>query len=96
MKLSAAWLIDRAGFAKGFGLPEVGPREGGPDGRGVDGTGLAGGRASVSTKHTLAMTNRGDASTEDVLTIARTVRDGVRERFGVELHPEPMIIGTSL
>ena len=96
VKLSAAWLIDRAGFAKGFGLPEVGPREGGPDGRGVDGTGLAGGRASVSTKHTLAMTNRGDATTEDVLTIARTVRDGVRERFGVELHPEPMIIGTSL
>ena len=96
VKLSAAWLIDRAGFAKGFGLPEVGPREGGPDGRGADGTGLAGGRASVSTKHTLAMTNRGDATTEDVLTIARTVRDGVRERFGVELHPEPMIIGTSL
>ena len=96
VKLSAAWLIDRAGFSKGFGLPEVAPREGGPDGRGVDGTGLAGGRASVSTKHTLAMTNRGDASTEDVLTIARTVRDGVRERFGVELHPEPMIIGTSL
>lgn len=96
VKLSAAWLIDRAGFAKGFGLPEAAPREGGPDGRGADGTGLAGGRASVSTKHTLAMTNRGDASTEDVLTIARTVRDGVRERFGVELHPEPMIIGTSL
>ena len=62
----------------------------------ADGAGLAGGRASVSTKHTLAMTNRGDATTEDVLTIARTVRDGVRERFGVELHPEPMIIGTSL
>ena len=41
VKLSAAWLIDRAGFAKGFGLPEVAPREGGPDGRGVDGTGLA-------------------------------------------------------
>nr|WP_254629195.1 UDP-N-acetylmuramate dehydrogenase [Micrococcus sp. GbtcB5] len=96
VKLSAAWLIDRAGFAKGFGLPEVAPREGGPDGRGADGTGLAGGRASVSTKHTLAMTNRGDATTEDVLTVARTVRDGVRERFGVELHPEPMIIGTSL
>ncbi|TFI50277.1 UDP-N-acetylenolpyruvoylglucosamine reductase, partial [Micrococcus endophyticus] len=58
--------------------------------------GLAGGRASVSTKHTLAMTNRGDASTEDVLMIARTVRDGVKARFGVDLHPEPMIIGTSL
>ncbi|MGW3945592.1 UDP-N-acetylmuramate dehydrogenase [Micrococcus endophyticus] len=96
VKLSAAWLIDHAGFAKGFGLPDVAPREGGPDGRGADGAGLAGGRASVSTKHTLAMTNRGDASTEDVLTIARTVRDGVKARFGVDLHPEPMIIGTSL
>lgn len=96
VKLSAAWLIDHAGFAKGFGLPDVAPREGGPDGRGADGAGLAGGRASVSTKHTLAMTNRGDASTEDVLAIARTVRDGVKARFGVELHPEPMIIGTSL
>lgn len=96
VKLSAAWLIDHAGFAKGFGLPDVAPREGGLDGRGADGTGLAGGRASVSTKHTLAMTNRGDASTEDVLMIARTVRDGVKARFGVDLHPEPMIIGTSL
>ncbi|MGW9737329.1 UDP-N-acetylmuramate dehydrogenase [Micrococcus luteus] len=96
VKLSAAWLIDHAGFAKGFGLPDVAPREGGPDGRGADGAGLAGGRASVSTKHTLAMTNRGDASTEDVLAIARTVRDGVKARFGVDLHPEPMIIGTSL
>ncbi|MDY6055609.1 UDP-N-acetylmuramate dehydrogenase [Micrococcus sp.] len=96
VKLSAAWLIDHAGYGRGFGLPEVAPREGGPDGRGPDGTGLAGGRASLSTKHTLAVTNRGGASTEDVLTIARAVRDGVRERFGVELHHEPMIIGTRL
>lgn len=96
VKLSAAWLIDRAGFPQGFGLPQVPPREGGPDGRGPDGTGLAGGRASVSTKHTLAITNRGDASTEDVLVIARAVRDGVRARFGVDLHPEPTIIGTAL
>lgn len=96
VKLSAAWLIDHAGFSPGYGLPGVPPREGCPDGRGPDGTGLAGGRASVSTKHTLAMTNRGGASTEDVLSIARTVRDGVKARFGVDLHAEPMIIGTSL
>lgn len=96
VKLSAAWLIDHAGFKKGFGLPDVVPGEGEVDGRGADGRGLAGGRASLSTKHTLAITNRGDASTEDILTIARTVRDGVKERFGVELHAEPMIIGTSL
>ncbi|MGJ5589927.1 UDP-N-acetylmuramate dehydrogenase [Micrococcus lylae] len=96
VKLSAAWLIDHAGFKKGFGLPDVVPGEGEVDGRGADGRGLTGGRASLSTKHTLAITNRGDASTEDILTIARTVRDGVKERFGVELHAEPMIIGTSL
>ena len=96
VKLSAAWLIDHAGFGKGFGLPEVEPREGAPDGRGRDGQGLAGGRASLSTKHTLAVTNRGQASTEDILVIARTVRDGVAERFGVQLHPEPMIVGTAL
>lgn len=96
VKLSAAWLIDHAGYGKGFGLPDVAPREGGPDGRGADGTGLAGGRASLSTKHTLAVTNRGGASTEDVLAVARTVRDGVKERFGVDLHHEPMIIGTRL
>ena len=96
VKLSAAWLIDHAGFGKGFGLPDAEPREGDVDGRGPDGTGLAGGRASLSTKHTLAVTNRGDASTEDVLTIARAVRDGVKERYGVDLHHEPMIIGTAL
>ncbi len=96
VKLSAAWLIDHAGFKKGFGLPDVAPGEGEADGRGPDGTGLAGGRASLSTKHTLAVTNRGGASTEDILTIARTVRDGVKKRFGVELHAEPMIIGTRL
>lgn len=96
VKLSAAWLIDHAGYGKGFGLPDVEPREDGPDGRGEDGTGLAGGRASLSTKHTLAVTNRGAASTEDILTIAREVRDGVRARFGVDLHHEPMIIGTYL
>ncbi|XNY99523.1 UDP-N-acetylmuramate dehydrogenase [Micrococcus luteus] len=96
VKLSAAWLIDHAGFKKGFGLPDVVPGDGEVDGRGPDGKGLAGGRASLSTKHTLAVTNRGNASTEDILTIARTVRDGVKERFGVELHAEPMIIGTRL
>lgn len=96
VKLSAAWLIDHAGFGKGFGLPDAAPREGDVDGRGADGTGLAGGRASLSTKHTLAVTNRGDASTEDVLTIARAVRDGVKDRFGVDLHHEPMIVGTAL
>ncbi|MFS0717535.1 UDP-N-acetylmuramate dehydrogenase [Arthrobacter sp. 1P04PC] len=81
VKLSAAWLIDRAGFGKGFGL-EPGS--------------VSGGRASLSTKHTLAITNRGGASTDDVLAIAREVRRGVADRFGIELHPEPLLIGVEL
>lgn len=84
VKLSAAWLIERAGFAKGFGLA------------GTAGEALAGGRAALSTKHTLAITNRGDASSADVLAIARAVRAGVLERFGIELHNEPLLIGCAL
>ena len=75
-KLSAAWLIERAGFAKGHEGP--------------------GGRVSLSTKHTLALTNRGKASTEDLLALAREVRDGVEARFGVSLHPEPLLINCAL
>jgi len=81
VKLSAAWLIDQAGFGKGFGLePE----------------GVAGGRASLSTKHTLAITNRGSASAADMVAVAREVRAGVERRFGISLHPEPLLIGLEL
>ncbi|MEV6104688.1 UDP-N-acetylmuramate dehydrogenase [Streptomyces sp. NPDC051940] len=73
-KTSAAWLIDRAGFTKGYGD----------------------GRARISTKHTLALTNRGRASTEDLLALAREVRDGVREAFGVTLVNEPVTVGVRL
>lgn len=78
VKTSAAWLIEQAGFGKGFGA-EVGT-----------------GRATLSTKHALAITNRGGASTGDVLLLARTVRDGVRERLGVTLVPEPTLVGAQL
>src|SRR6476469_4207550 len=81
IKLSAAWLIDHAGFGKGFGLE--------------DGS-VSGGRASLSTKHTLAITNRGSASAADMVAIAREVRAGVVGRFGIELHPEPLLIGLTL
>ncbi|TVU65601.1 UDP-N-acetylmuramate dehydrogenase [Paenarthrobacter nitroguajacolicus] len=81
VKLSAAWLIDQAGFGKGFGL---------------EAHSVSGGRASLSTKHTLAITNRGSASAADMVAVAREVRDGVVERFGIELHPEPLLIGVSL
>ncbi|MCC3272658.1 UDP-N-acetylmuramate dehydrogenase [Arthrobacter zhangbolii] len=81
VKLSAAWLISHAGFRKGFGLaPE-------------DGTG---GRASLSTKHTLAVTNRGTASAGDLLAVARAVADGVEKSFGIRLHPEPVLVNCSL
>ncbi|KRV50801.1 UDP-N-acetylenolpyruvoylglucosamine reductase [Wenjunlia vitaminophila] len=74
IKTSAAWLIDRAGFTKGYGT----------------------GPARISTKHTLALTNRGTAKTEDLLALARQVRDGVREAFGVELVNEPVMVGVGL
>ena len=81
VKLSAAWLIDQSGFGKGFGME--------PDS-------VSGGRASLSTKHTLAITNRGSASAADLVAVAREVRAGVVERFGIELHPEPLLIGVAL
>ncbi|MFF2657032.1 UDP-N-acetylmuramate dehydrogenase [Kitasatospora sp. NPDC058032] len=73
-KTSAAWLIDKAGFGKGYGS----------------------GPATLSTKHTLALTNRGAATTEDLLALAREIRDGVRAAFGVELVNEPVMVGVSL
>lgn len=76
-KFSAAWLIERAGFAKGWHVP------------GND-------RASLSTKHTLALTNRGSATSADVVELARAVRAGVQEAFGVVLEPEPIWVGVSI
>ena len=74
-KTSAAWLIERAGFGKGYGAP---------------------GPATLSTKHTLAVTNRGPATAADVVALAREVRDGVREAFGVSLVNEPVVLGEEL
>ncbi len=54
------------------------------------------GRARVSSKHTLALINAGGATTADLLTLAREIRDGVRATFGVTLDPEPTLIGTTL
>ncbi|GAA2889958.1 UDP-N-acetylmuramate dehydrogenase [Streptomyces mexicanus] len=73
-KTSAAWLIDKAGFTKGYGS----------------------GPARISTKHTLALTNRGGATTEDLLALAREVVAGVRAAFGITLVNEPVTVGVSL
>ena len=54
------------------------------------------GPATLSTRHTLAVTNRGDASATELLAVARAVRDGVRDRFGVTLEPEPTLVGCAL
>lgn len=93
-KLSAAWLIERAGFARGFGLS--GTSAPGVGDHAIEGDAVAGGRATLSTKHALAITNRGGASAEDVLALARVVRDGVERRFGVRLQPEPRLVGLRL
>lgn len=55
--------------------------------------GHAHGRAAISSKHALALTNRGGATTAELLALARELRDGVRERFGVDLNPEPVLVG---
>ena len=54
------------------------------------------GRVSLSTKHTLALTNRGGATTEELLALAREIRDGVQSAFGVTLVPEPVLVGCEL
>ncbi len=74
VKTSAAWLIETAGFGKGYGH----------------------GAVSVSTKHTLALTNRGGATTEQLLALAREVRDGVEARHGIRLVNEPVLVGCEL
>jgi UDP-N-acetylmuramate dehydrogenase len=76
VKTSAAWLIERAGFPRGY--------------PGVNAA------AALSTKHTLALTNRGHADATDLLALAREIRAGVKETFGVELVNEPMLVGCTL
>ncbi|WP_144209567.1 UDP-N-acetylmuramate dehydrogenase [Mycobacterium tilburgii] len=77
VKLAAGWLVEHAGFGKGYPDDPSAP-------------------CRLSTKHALALTNRGNASTADVLALARTVRDGVRDVFGITLEPEPVLLGCRL
>ena len=50
---------------------------------------------AISTKHTLALTNRGAGTTAELLALAREIAGGVRERFGVALEPEPTLVGVA-
>ena len=78
VKTSAAWLIEHAGFKRGYG---------------IDGADSA---ASLSTEHTLALTNRGGASTSDIAALARAVRGGVYASYGVLLEAEPVLVGWTI
>ena len=71
VKLSAAWLIEHAGFHKGFVHGNVG----------------------LSSKHSLALINRGGGTAAEVVELVRMIQVKVREQFGVEIHPEPNFIG---
>jgi UDP-N-acetylmuramate dehydrogenase len=73
VKLSAAWLIELAGFRKGYVL----------------------GRASLSTKHVLAVTNRGGATTAEIVALRDAVVAGVLNRTGICLEQEPVLLGFS-
>ena len=73
-KVSAAWLIERAGFTKGY----------------------AAGAVAISSKHALALTNRGGATTRELLALARSIRDGVKSKLGVTLENEPVFVGIAL
>ena len=77
VKTSAAWLIDHAGYGKGFMVAEDSP-------------------ASLSTKHVLALTNRGSASSDDLTALARTIIEGVRDAYGITLVPEPRLVGCAI
>jgi UDP-N-acetylmuramate dehydrogenase len=70
-KISAAWLVERSGFARGYEL----------------------GRAGISSKHALAIVNRGGASAADILALKDQIQQRVEEIWGVRLEPEPVMVG---
>jgi UDP-N-acetylmuramate dehydrogenase len=71
VKIPAAWLVERAGFQKGFAL----------------------GAAGISSRHTLAVINRGGATAKDVLALRDRIEAVVEAKFGVRLEPEPVLVG---
>jgi len=93
--------------ARAAALPPAAPSFGQPDGtvktsaawlieHAGFGKGHGSGAATLSTKHTLALTNRGNATATDLLDLAREIRSGVESAFGITLQPEPILIGCAL
>jgi UDP-N-acetylmuramate dehydrogenase len=74
VKLSAAWLIENAGFAKGYAHKGV----------------------AISSKHSLALTNRGAGSSEDLIELARMIQDQIIAKYGIKLEVEPTLVGIEL
>jgi UDP-N-acetylmuramate dehydrogenase len=70
-KVSAAWLVEHSGFARGYGFGHVG----------------------ISTKHALALVNRGDATSAEVLALKDQIQQRVEEIWGVRLETEPVMVG---
>lgn len=73
-KVPAAWLIEHAGYPRGYRRGAVG----------------------LSTRHALAIVNHGGAKAAEIVALAREVREGVRQRLGISLTPEPVLVGLSI
>jgi UDP-N-acetylmuramate dehydrogenase len=70
-KVSAAWLVEKSGFARGYGFGHVG----------------------ISSKHALAIVNRGQATAAEVIALKDQIQQRVEEIWGVKLEPEPVMVG---
>jgi UDP-N-acetylmuramate dehydrogenase len=70
-KVSAAWLVEKSGFTRGYGY----------------------GRAGISSRHALALVNRGGATASEVLALKDQIQQRVEEIWGVRLQPEPVMVG---
>lgn len=71
VKVPAAWILERAGFHKGYAMGEAG----------------------ISTRHTLALVNRGSATAADIFALRDRIISEVQSRFGIRLEPEPVLLG---
>jgi UDP-N-acetylmuramate dehydrogenase len=71
VKIPAAWLVEHAGFQKGFAM----------------------GAAGISSRHTLALTNRGGATAKEILALRDTIVTTVEKRFEIQLEQEPVWLG---